>query len=73
MPFISGTPSVRVPVLSKTTVSMVPACSRYSADFIKIPFSAPFPVPTIMAVGVARPRAHGQAMTSVETADNKAA
>ena len=68
MPFISGTPSVRVPVLSKTTVSMVPACSRYSADFIKIPFSAPFPVPTMMATGVARPSAHGQEITSTEIA-----
>ncbi len=29
-----------------------------------MPFSAPLPVPTMMAVGVARPMAHGQAMTS---------
>lgn len=36
------------------------------ADLIKIPFSAPFPVPTMMAVGVARPKAQGQEMTSTE-------
>ena len=39
---------------------------RASADLIKIPFSAPFPVPTIMAVGVARPSAQGQEMTNAE-------
>ncbi len=32
-----------------------------------IPFSAPFPVPTIIAVGVASPRAHGQAIISTAT------
>ncbi|KAF5053511.1 hypothetical protein DSECCO2_397590 [anaerobic digester metagenome] len=60
----SGRPSVSVPVLSKTTVSTVPAISRESPPLINIPFSAPLPVPTMMAVGVARPRAHGQAITS---------
>ena len=30
---------------------------------MRMPFSAPLPVPTMMAVGVARPSAHGQAMT----------
>ena len=32
-----------------------------------MPGSAPRPVPTMMAVGVARPRAHGQAITSTAT------
>ena len=32
-----------------------------------MPISAPLPVPTITAVGVARPMAHGQAMTSTAT------
>ena len=32
-----------------------------------MPFSAPLPVPTMIAVGVARPRAQGQAMMSTET------
>ena len=31
-----------------------------------MPFSAPLPVPTMMAVGVARPRAQGQEITSTE-------
>ncbi len=31
---------------------------------IKIPFSAPFPTPTMIAVGVARPIAHGHAIIS---------
>ena len=39
---------------------------------IKIPFSAPFPLPTISAVGVASPNAHGQAMTSTATAAKRA-
>ena len=32
-----------------------------------MPFSAPFPVPTTIAVGVARPMAHGQAMITTAT------
>ena len=32
-----------------------------------MPFSAPLPVPTMMATGVARPRAQGQEMTSTAT------
>ncbi len=32
-----------------------------------MPFSAPNPVPTITAVGVARPMAHGQAMIKTDT------
>ena len=35
---------------------------------IKIPFSAPSPVPTIKAVGVASPRAQGQAITKTAMA-----
>ena len=44
-----------------------PARSRLSALLMSIPFEAPTPVPTITAVGVARPRAHGHAVTSTET------
>ncbi len=33
---------------------------------MKIPDDAPTPVPTIMAVGVAKPKAHGQAITKTE-------
>ena len=35
---------------------------------MRTPFLAPIPVPTITAVGVARPRAHGQAITRTEMA-----
>ena len=58
-----GLPSVIVPVLSITTVSILWAVSRASPDFIRIPFSAPLPVPTIIATGVARPREQGQDIT----------
>ena len=37
-----------------------------------MPFSAPMPLPTINAVGVASPKAQGQAITSTETAVIKA-
>ena len=59
---------VSVPVLSNTTVST--RCSRSSAAALRIstPCSAPRPVATMMAVGVASPIAHGQAMTSTATA-----
>ena len=33
--------------------------SRLSADLIKMPYSAAFPVPTMIATGVASPKAHG--------------
>jgi hypothetical protein len=36
---------------------------------IKIPLLAPIPVATITAVGVASPKAHGQAMTVTEIAN----
>ncbi len=59
-----GCPSVSVPVLSKTIVSILCPISRDSADFINIPCEAALPVPTIMATGVAKPKAHGQEMTN---------
>ena len=52
--------------MSNTTVSTSLVICRASELFIKIPFSAPLPVPTIIAVGVARPKAHGQAITRTE-------
>jgi len=57
---------VSVPVLSKTTVVTWLAYSRTSARLMIIPREAAIPVPTITAVGVARPSAQGHAMTSVE-------
>ena len=42
--------------------------SSTSGPLMRIPSCAPRPVPTIRAVGVASPRAHGQAMISTATA-----
>ena len=70
MPVTCGLPSVIVPVLSNIIASTFLANSRLSASFIKIPFSAPLPTPTIIAVGVANPNAQGQAITKTVTAAN---
>ena len=51
-----------------TTVSTLCRRSRASALRKKIPRSAPLPAPTVTAVGVASPRAHGQAIISTATA-----
>ena len=59
-----GRPRVSVPVLSSTTASTRWAISSASPPRIRMPASAPRPVPTMIAVGVARPIAHGQAMTT---------
>ncbi len=62
------TPVVRVPVLSSTIVSTSRVDSRISGPEMRMPSSAPRPLPTSRAVGVARPRAQGQAMMSTATA-----
>ena len=64
----AGLPRVRVPVLSRTMASIRRACSRASPPRMRMPYSAALPVPTMMAVGVARPRAQGQAMISTAMA-----
>src|SRR5690606_31503535 len=56
-------PSVTVPVLSSTTVSMSRVDSRAEYPLRKIPNLAATPAATINAVGVANPSAHGQAIT----------
>ena len=61
-----GFPFVIVPVLSKMTVFILPHCSNASPERTRIPFFAPSPVPVIIAVGVARPKAQGQAITKTE-------
>src|SRR5450756_1714483 len=61
-------PVVIVPVLSSTTVSTRRVLSSTSGPLITMPSCAPRPVPTRIAVGVARPIAHGQAMISTATA-----
>ena len=63
----SGLPSVMVPVLSNTTAVTLHSCSKLSASRINMLFSAPFPIPTIIAVGVAKPKAQGQAITNTVT------
>ena len=66
-------PVVTVPVLSSTMVSTRRVDSSTSGPLIRMPSWAPRPVPTMSAVGVARPSAHGQAMISTATAAVKAA
>ena len=61
-------PVVTVPVLSSTMVSTRRVVSSTSGPLIRMPSCAPRPVPTRIAVGVARPIAHGQAMISTATA-----
>ena len=67
MSVTSGRPLVMVPVLSSTTRSIFPTRSSASPDLNRIPISAARPVPTMMAVGVAKPMAHGQAITRTAT------
>ena len=48
-------------------MSIVPATSSEAASLIKIPFPAALPEETIIAIGVARPRAHGHAIIRTAT------
>ena len=66
----SGSPLVRVPVLSITTVSIRAEVSSAVAFLNSTPRWAPSPVPTMIAVGVARPRASGQVMTTTVIANS---
>ena len=61
-------PVVTVPVLSRTMVSTRRVDSRISGPLMITPSCAPRPVPTMIAIGVASPSAHGQAMMSTATA-----
>ncbi len=63
-----GFPFVIVPVLSKITYLTSPKVCSASAVLNNIPLSAPLPVPTIIATGVASPKAHGQEITKTEIA-----
>ena len=63
----AGSPRVIVPVLSSMMASSFSALCSASPERIRMPFSAPLPMPTVSDVGVARPSAHGQAMISVVT------
>jgi len=59
---------VSVPVLSNTIVSTRASVSSASALLTRMPSSAPRPVATMIAVGVASPIAQGHAITSTATA-----
>ena len=61
-----GSPLVIVPVLSSATISIFPVSSRDDAVLNIMPFFAPIPLPTIIATGVASPRAHGQLITRTD-------
>ena len=67
-----GLPSVSVPVLSRTTVSIWASRSRASPLLKRMPSCAPRPIATVSAAGTASPIAQGQAMTSTVTAAAKA-
>ena len=67
-----GLPSVNVPVLSTTSVSTRSIRSRASAFLMSTPINAPRPTPTMIDMGVAKPRAHGQATINTATAATKA-
>ena len=68
----SGSPLVRVPVLSITTVSIRAEVSSAAAFLNSTPRRAPSPVPTMIAVGVARPSASGQVTTTTVMANSSA-
>ena len=67
------TPVVTVPVLSSSIVSIERVCSRISAFLMRMPSCEARPDPTRIAVGVARPSAHGHATTRTATAAVNAA
>ena len=61
-----GSPHVMVPVLSNAIMLIFPVSSKETAVLNMIPFFAPIPFPTIIATGVARPRAQGQLITRTD-------
>src|SRR5215217_3034471 len=67
MSVTDGSPFVSVPVLSTTTAFILWAVSSEEASLIRTPFSAPLPVPTIIDIGTARPRASGQETMRTDT------
>ena len=60
------------PRLVEDHASCVWARSREATSLIRMPARAAAPVPAMMAVGVARPSAQGQAITSTDTAATSA-
>ena len=72
MSVTSGFPLVRVPVLSQATTVSLSERSSTSPFLMRMPSSAPRPTPTVTAVGVASPRAQGQAITRTEMREVRA-
>ena len=62
-------PVVTVPVLSSITVSIRRVLCNTSTPLMMIPICAALPAPTMSAVGVAKPRAHGHAIINTATAE----
>ena len=65
----SGLPAVRVPVLSRASRVAAERFWSEAASRTRMPCRAARPMPTMSAIGVARPSAQGQAMRRTETAD----
>src|SRR5258708_39650681 len=63
-----GFPIVKVPVLSKTTAVMLPAFSNATPSRIKMPLWAATLEAAMMAAGVAKPIAQGQATINTAAA-----
>ena len=61
-----GFPLVIVPVLSKAMICVFPVSSKDTAVLNIIPCFAPIPFPTMIATGVASPKAQGQLITNTE-------
>src|SRR3972149_8560796 len=72
MSVTDGSPLVKVPVLSNNTVLSFLAFSTYSPLLSNTPYSAPLPTPAKIAVGVAIPKAHGQAIRRTASRTKKA-
>jgi hypothetical protein len=60
-----GSPYVRVPVLSKQTVSIFSSASIVAPFLTRLPRSAALPIDATSAVGVARTITHGQNTISI--------
>ena len=67
MSVTAGRPSVNVPVLSIMRLLLCPRISSDLASLNKAPSRAARPTPTTIDIGVARPIAHGHAITKTET------
>ena len=67
-----GAPSVIVPVLSRIIAVIFEAVCSASPLRISTPASAALPTPTMTDIGVAKPRAQGQAIIKTVVADTTA-